>query len=276
MTGQLVGAAILGLAVLAGAAFSVRYAWWRRTVDYQHPRILMYHMVREALPGARFNKLRVRPAAFERQVRKLAAEGWRFAFVSELPALQGERKVVALTFDDGYRDNYLAAHPVLAKYGAKATLYLVVDRFGRDWSTAKKAHHDEGELGAEEKLGDDEVRAMLDSGLWKLGAHTLTHPLLPALGPEQRRREIADGKAALESRFETRVQSFAYPFGIFAAEDVAMVEAAGYRHAVTTEPGISTDLEADALELKRIKVSGKEGRLGFAMRLRGGRRGLGK
>ena len=83
-----------------------------------------------------------------------------------------------LTFDDGFRDNYLAAHPLLVKYGAKATLFLVVDRFDRDWSTAKKAHHDSGELLREEKLRDAELRKMLDSGLWELGAHTLTHALL--------------------------------------------------------------------------------------------------
>lgn len=274
MSGGLFGAALLAL-VLAGF-FSVRYAWWRRTVDHRHPRILMYHMIRDPLPGGRFNKLRVRPAAFERQLRKLVAERWRFAFVSELPQLQGERKVAALTFDDGYRDNYLAAHPLLAKYGAKATLYLVVDRFERDWSAAKKPHHDGGELGAEQKLGDDDVRAMLDSGCWELGAHTLTHPLLPSLPAARRQREIADAKAALESRFNTAVRSFAYPFGIFETTDVGLVESAGYQHAVTTEPGISTDVRADALELKRIKVSGKEGRLGFALRLRSGRRGLWK
>lgn len=274
MSGGWLAAALLALVV--GVLFSVRYAWWRCAVALRHPRILMYHMIRDPLPGGRFNKLRVRPAAFERQLRKLVAERWRFAFVSELPQLRGEPKVAALTFDDGYRDNYLAAHPLLLKYGAKATLYLVVDRFGRDWSAAKKAHHDSGELGAEEKLTDDDVRAMLDSGCWELGAHTFTHPLLPSLEPAQRRREVAGAKAVLESQFATAVRSFAYPFGIFEAADVELAASAGYQQAVTTVPGISTDVDADALELKRIKVSGNEGRLAFSLRLRSGRRGLWK
>ena len=101
-------------------------------------------------------------------------------------------KTVVLTFDDGYRDNLLQAHPVLARYDAKATLYLVVDRFDRDWSAAKKAHHNTGELMREEKLSDAEIKDLLDSGLWELGAHTLTHANLLNTPEVDKRREIAE------------------------------------------------------------------------------------
>ena len=262
------------LALVAGAAFSFRYAWWRSTVDYRHPRILMYHMIRERLPGGRFNKLRVAPAEFERQLKHLVENGWRFTFLSELERSPQPSKTVCLTFDDGYRDNYLAAHPLLVEYGAKATLFLVADRMDRDWSTTKKVHHDSGELMREEKLADAEVQAMLDSGIWELGAHTLTHALLPPLEDEARQREIVGGKAALEDSFGASVTSFAYPFGIYGDPELAAVAEAGYRHAVTTDAGISLDVDAEALALKRVKVSGKEGRLGFAIRLRTGRRGM--
>ena len=125
--------------------WSTQYRWWGRTIDYKHPRILMYHMVSGHRRGAKFNKLRVPPAQFERQVAYLAENGWTFAHVSELKNALPDKTVV-LTFDDGYRDNLEYAHPILARYNAKATLYLVEDRFDRDWSTAKKAHHDSGEL----------------------------------------------------------------------------------------------------------------------------------
>lgn len=271
---------VAGLALLAAGiallAFCWRFAWWRRTVPYRHPRILMYHMVAPALPGGRFNKLRVHPAAFERQLRRLVAQGWRFVLLSELSAGSGaaNEKTVALTFDDGYRDNFLAAHPLLAKYGAKATLFLVADRGGRDWSTAKNPRHAEGELGREAKLRDADVRTMLASGVWELGAHTRTHALLPSLDAAGRRREIAGGKADLEREFDAAVGSFAYPFGIFGQADREAVAAAGYRWAVTTNPGISKDLAAEAHALKRIKVSGKDGAFAFALRLRTGRRGV--
>ena len=268
---------------LVGAAFSWRLAWWRRTVPYRHPRILMYHMVAPALPGGRFNKLRVSPSAFERQLRWLVADGWRFVFLSELmdqpsttePAVAAE-KLVALTFDDGYRDNHTAAHPLLLKHGAKATLFLVAERCGRDWSSAKNPRHASGELGREPKLADAEVRTMLASGVWELGAHTLTHPLLPSLDAAARQREIADAKTTLEQRFDTPVESFAYPFGIFGDADREAVADAGYRAAVTTDAGISTDLAAAPHALKRVKVSGKDSLFAFRLRLRTGRRGATK
>ena len=268
---MMIAAVVVALAL---AYFSFRYAWWRPAVDERHPRILMYHMVRARLPRGRFNKLRVAPERFEQQLEYLTEHGWRFAFLSELADLADTSKTVVLTFDDGFRDNYLAAHPLLAKYGAKATLFLVVDRFDRDWSTTKKAHHDSGELMREEKLSDAELRAMVDSGLWELGAHTLTHALLPDLSERKRRHEVSDAKTAIEARFDIDVTAFAYPFGIYSEDEVAAVDKAGYRFAVTTDSGISTDIEAEALELKRVKISGKEGQLGFFTRLRTGRRGL--
>ena len=262
------------LTLLVIVYFSLRYAWWRGPVDYRRPRILMYHMIRRRRTGGRFNKLRVAPLEFERQLKWLVDNGWRFAFLSELDEMADQPKTVVLTFDDGYRDNYTTAHPLLHKHGAKATLFLVVDRFDRDWSTTKKAHHDSGELMQEPKLTDAEVREMLQSGAWELGAHTLTHALLPALAADEKRQEMAGGKAELEATFATRVSSFAYPFGVFGDDEETLAGTVGYDYAVSTDAGISTDTRAERLRLKRVKVSGKEGALGFSIRLRTGKRGL--
>ena len=268
-------------ALVALVAFSVRYAWWRPRVDLRAPRILMYHMVRSKLPGGRFNKLRVSPSAFERQLAWLSKRGWRFAFLSELAELtvladlpERTNKTVVLTFDDGYRDNYLNAHPLLLKHGAKATLFLVADRHDRDWSVSRKAHHNSGELREEPKLTDDEVRAMLDSGVWELGSHTVTHAPLPNLNDAEKQAEIVGAKEQLQSRFNAPVETFAYPFGLFEPGDVDIASAAGFSLAVTTEPGISTALRREALTLKRIKVSGKDGLMAFALRMHTGHRGL--
>lgn len=273
MSALLIGSVGLLASAAVGTAFSRRYPWWRRTADYRRPRILMYHMIRTPVAGAQFNKLRVSPAAFERQLQWLVRDGWTFAFLSELTADgrgPSTPKTVVLTFDDGYRDNYLAAHPLLDKYDAKATLFLVADRFDRDWSKTKKAHHDSGELAAEPKLSNDDVRAMLASGRWELGAHTLTHAFLPRLTPVEREQEVAGGKTALETEFGVPVRSFAYPFGVFGDVDVAAARAAGYRFAATTESGVYMPGVDDPLRLKRLKVGGKQGLFGFRLRLRTG------
>ncbi len=239
-----------------------------RPVPFTAPRILMYHMVSPPRAGATFNKLRVSPEAFTTQMRWLEASGWTFVTMRDLlerPDLP--EKSVAVTFDDGYEDNYTNALPILAAHGAKATLYLVVDRHQRDWSTSKKAHHDSGELMRETKLSDGQLREMLDSGVFELGAHTLTHANLPRLDPDLRRREICEGKAALETTFGAEVSSFAYPFGIYEQADVDIVRECGFLSAVTTHEGIDTDIHGRALELRRIKVSGKDSLKRFQRRL---------
>lgn len=233
----------------------------------------MYHMVQEPLPGAKFNKLRVSPSAFEAQLRWLSEQGWHFAKMSDLLTQSLPDKTVILTFDDGYSDNLENADPIMAKYDACATLYLVEDRFDRDWSTSKKAHHDSGELMREPKLHDDQIAEMLQSGRWEIGGHTRTHANLSALDDDERRTEIVGARDSMARHFGTKLDSFAYPFGIYSAADVAMAREAGYSTAVTTEEGIATDVGAQALELPRIKVSGKDSMLAFRLRLRTGRRG---
>ncbi len=263
--------------LIIALAFSHRYAWWRSAVDYNSPRILMYHMIKTPIKGAKFNGLRVSPEMFEKQLCYFKNNGWNFVTMSELIGqfknLPG--KTVAITFDDGFEDNYLYAFPLLKKYQAKATLYLVVDRHNNDWSTKKKSYHNSGELSREPKLTDEQVQAMLDSGVFELGGHTLTHCNLNQLTQEQKLHELTESKNILEKNFNTKILSFAYPFGIYKTEDVALVKACGYTSAVTTEAGIDQE-GADFLQLSRVKISGKDNFYAFKLRIKTGMRGWSK
>jgi peptidoglycan/xylan/chitin deacetylase (PgdA/CDA1 family) len=255
------------------AYYSTRYAWWRPSVGYHLPRILMYHMIRESIAGAKFNKMRVSPALFRRQIAWLHQEGWKFCFLSEIlkePNHPGKR--VVLTFDDGYRDNLLHALPVLREFGAKATLFPVVQRdSGYDWSSKKKASRTDGELGREEKLSNEEIGIMLASGCFELGGHTLTHANLPSLNDVEAWHEIQGCKAALEETFNVPVPTFCYPFGLFGTRESQMAQRAAYLGACTTEQGIGL---GHPFTLPRIKIVGGEGLHAFKLRIRTGKRGL--
>jgi peptidoglycan/xylan/chitin deacetylase (PgdA/CDA1 family) len=263
-------AATVTVTLLLGATWlSLRYRWWRPALDPGIPRILMYHMVREHIPGARFNNLRVRPADFERQVRWLRDRGFRFLFLSEL--LDGRElppRVAVLTFDDGYEDNYTQALPVLCKYGARATLFLVQERFDNDWSVKKKSHHQGGELALEPKLSDQQVREMLASGCFEIGGHSLTHADFSKLTREEKVHELEESRRLLTANFAVPVDTYAYTFGIYNAEDRELVETLGYRGAVTTTEGISADIDGERYELKRVKVAGRKNFLHFRLSLR--------
>jgi hypothetical protein len=60
---------IVLILLLLVIAFSYKYAWWKPVVDWKKPRVLMYHMVRQHIDGAKFNKLRVKPEEFENKWR---------------------------------------------------------------------------------------------------------------------------------------------------------------------------------------------------------------
>lgn len=247
-----------------------QFGWWRPTISYIHPRLLMYHMISHHKRRAKYNKLRVDPIEFDRQLNWLKENGWEFVFVSELKN-ESTQKQVALTFDDGYRDNFLVADPIMKKYDAKATLYLVTDRHDRDWSSNKKEHHDDGELMKEPKLLDADVVHMIGSQRWELGGHTVTHANLLRLDDAQCFTEIHQCRSELEEIFGTDATSFAYPFGMFEDRHVELVNKVGFQFAVTTEQGISSDLDAERLRLKRVKVSGRDGLASFRLRMRTGK-----
>jgi peptidoglycan/xylan/chitin deacetylase (PgdA/CDA1 family) len=262
------------LLVVAIGWFSLRYAWWRQAVPYQYPRILMYHMIAPRRRGAQFNGMRVDPEDFGYQMNWLKEDGWTFVTMNELIRKSHPNKTVAITFDDGFEDNFTVALPILEKADAKATLYLVNKRENNDWSRKKKRHHGSGELMRERKLSDEQVRAMLASGRIELGSHTLTHANLLQLTPEEKQQEITLSKEQLESQFGVPVTSFAYPFGIYDEQDRQCVQDAAYTNAVTTDAGIDQLGRPDPFKLKRIKISGKEGRWAFRLRMRTGHRSL--
>ena len=266
----------LSLIVVFSLWFSIRYAWWRKPESYSSPRIFMYHMIKNPVAGARFNGLRVSPLMFERQLRWFKNNGWNSYTISELIERNDKipEKIVVLTFDDGFEDNYENAFPLLKKYGFKATLYLVVDRHERDWSVSKKKHHNSGELMKEPKLNDEQVDEMLASGLVELGGHSLTHINFSKESESEKYRQILQSKILLEDKFNTTVNSFAYPFGIYDARDPLLVKKAGYSSAVTTESGIESQDAADKFQLKRIKISGKDSFQTFVLRVQTGQRGF--
>lgn len=262
-------------AVLLALLWSIRYPWWKPAVPMTTPRILMYHMICEPVPGARFNGLRVSPRQLDRQLAWLRHRGWQFRFLSEVLSadaakLQRPAKTCVITFDDGYADNLHNALPILQRHGAVATLYLVQHRDNNDWSVKKKKHHNEGELAREPKLTDAGVETLLASGCFELGGHSATHADFSKLDPATRRMEIEDSKSALEARFGVPLETYAYPFGIYDSVDVDLVRNAGFAGAVTTRSGISRHLQAERFELKRVKVSGKKGQLTFCLGMRMG------
>lgn len=103
-------------------------------------------------------------------------------------------------------------------------------------------------------MRSDQVQALRAAGM-DVGAHTVSHPILARLNPDESRREIAEGREVLESLLREPVRLFAYPNGRpvqdYASEHVAMVRSLGFETAVSTKWGVST-IRTDRWQLRRF------------------------
>ncbi|MDD5255793.1 MAG: polysaccharide deacetylase family protein [Candidatus Omnitrophica bacterium] len=205
--------------------------------------ILMYHSVSPQATKA--NRLSVSAESFERQMRFLKTHDYNVLPLEEVARLIAAKKkipprTVAITFDDGYRDNYEWAFPVLKKYGLPATIFVIVDEVGRP---------------QQDRVSWEELRQMQDSGVFRIGSHCMgPEPLVKISSPDEVRRQIFASRAALEERLGKKVLTFSYPEGRFNEDIRRLVIDAGYQAAVATNPGRQYP-DNDIFALKRLRIS---------------------
>lgn len=230
----------LGLVgIIALLALAARYNFWRWPKPMRWPRILMYHRIQAPTANLpRGEGITATTTQFESHLSWMAAHGARFVTVSELMAATNPAHMVAITFDDGYADNFTHAWPILKKFSAPATIYLAPNM--RDI----------------ERLTPEMIRELSAAGV-EFGAHTMTHIHLPSTGDTEALAEIQASKAAVESLTERPCTSFAYPYGKFSAKHVAMVAAAGFTSAVTTKKKILPRQKLDPFCLPRLSMVGQ-------------------
>jgi peptidoglycan/xylan/chitin deacetylase (PgdA/CDA1 family) len=186
-------------------------------------RILTYHSI-----GRRRYEMNVTPEAFAAQMAWLAVH----QPVISLEAAAAGETGVAITFDDGYRDNLINALPILEHYGFPATLFTVSGYLGS--SLPGEREPESGTLLSPEELREAAARGMT------IGGHTRSHPRLSKLSRAQQVEEIAGCKADLESILGQAITTFAYPYGSaldFSPESVEIVRDTGFTLACSNRYG---------------------------------------
>ena len=216
--------------------------------------ILMYHKINPD-PCAGGLGLRVPPAKFAEQMEYLARHGYQTVSLAEAAAwIKGEGKLparpVVLTFDDGYLDNYQYAFPVLKKYGFTATVFVVAGCAGGTNAFDVRA----GRQPENRLAGWPELAEMARSGI-TIGAHTLDHPRLTEVPPEEALRQIKRSREVIEKKLNRPVLFFSYPYGSYNGEVLRLVKESGYLAAVTTTRGLATR-RSNPYALKRIRIMG--------------------
>jgi peptidoglycan/xylan/chitin deacetylase (PgdA/CDA1 family) len=219
--------------------------------------ILMYHVVGPTPPGAAIPGLYVSSEDFAKQLHWLADHGYHPVTLRAVSLFWRGRgplpsKPIVLTFDDGFREQFTIAAPLLEQRGWPAVLNL---------EYAQLVHED---------LTGPMIRQLLAHG-WELASHSLTHPDLTTVDARRLRREVALSRRLLQRRFGVRVDFFCYPDGSFDARVVRAVRAAGYLGATTIRPGLARP--AQPFTLARIRVDSGDGPNELALKLEEARAG---
>lgn len=231
-------------------AFSLRYNWWRVSRGYEAARVLMYHSIDEHY-GDKFDKWRVKPKDFERQISWLHKNGFKSYTISELVELKSlAPKSVAITFDDGYGDNFTNAFEILQKFGFKATIYLVPNQTANHWESVNTTH-------ISQMLSNEQIAKMQSSNLIEFGSHTLSHANLLKLDDIKLKEELTQSKKAVESIINAKCRAFAYPYGKYDERVIKAAKDAGYTNAVIVKRGLFT-LDDEKFTIKRIGILGTE------------------
>jgi len=227
--------------------------------------VLMYHHIAPH-PG---DTVTVRPEVFAGQMRLLAESGYRFLSADELVdhvtgAKPVREKAVAITFDDGWLDNYLNAYPVLEDFGIKATIFVITNRteaasrLGCGMFTEIPGHEEAKKhirTGHAERvvLDWETIRSMTSGGLVGVHSHTVSHRRCADLSPFELVHELTASKQALERELGCISDYLCWPYGSFSDDAVRIAAQTGYRALFTTIDGFSST-GSDPMRIPRIDV----------------------
>ena len=201
--------------------------------------VLMYHSIGS---GAENSRLVVSPESFQRQMNFLKKRKYQILTLDEYVELLEENKKpnkrsVVITFDDGFRDNYTIAYPILKKYGIPASISVVVDWVGRD-----------------DMMSWEQIKELSDEGLIEIVSHSLKHCPLDTLSKDSTVDELKESKRILEKKLNTVINYLCYPCGNFTPFVKKTAKLAGYKAALATHPDASVDLN-DTYAIRRIRIS---------------------
>lgn len=188
--------------------------------------ILEYHAVDlRPIPGAAGRQLTLSVTRFQQEMDYLAAHGYTTVTLDEIyAAMQAlvklPAKSVAITFDDGYLDNYTLAYPILRAHKFCATFFVITNAVGHagfmTW---------------------DQLRQMHASGM-SIESHTVHHWDLDRLSQDELVSELTQSRNAIAAEVGQVPAALSYPGGNYSLRVAIAAQAAGYILAVTNQPGL--------------------------------------
>lgn len=226
----------------------------RKLHNLTHPllgRILMLHRVVEQRNEGENRELEITPEFLKRTIETYRKQGYRFVSIDEACEIIGrgrtDQPFVCLTFDDGYQDNYDIAYPILKQTNVPFAIYVTTgfidNRHPMWWYTNEK-------LG----ISTESLKTLDSDPLCTIAAHTVSHPKLDTLSPEEQTKEIVQSRQELESLLGHPIRHFSYPHGSYNDDTLKIVNGCNFVSALCAWGGTIRKGVADLLELPRIEL----------------------
>jgi peptidoglycan/xylan/chitin deacetylase (PgdA/CDA1 family) len=237
--------------------FSKKITWKLINQARNRLDIFCFHRV---LPASEYDSLSNEEKAFSvtteyfEQFLEFASNHYKFQSLDDGISISDSLfPACHITFDDGYKDNLKYALPILKKYSAPATIYIVDKMISRDITKPQNM----SSTNIEDFLSWDEVIALDNEWLIEIGGHSSSHKILSSLSIEQLANEIKNSKKVIEKNLGHVINHFAYPYGgkaTYNSETIKCIADCGYRTA-STAVCKKFDFEKNLYELPRYFVT---------------------
>src|SRR3989344_2500760 len=183
--------------------------------------VLLYHHIQPQAEAIRKEQmsLSVDSGFFEKQMQYLLKNGYNAinaaalvnALLSRTPL---PSKSILVTIDDGYKDNFVYAFPVLQKYHITANFMIAA-----------------GLIGGSDYMSWDDINQLKQSGPAYFINHTWSHFAVSNGSTDKIQYEILTGRKQLEENTGQTVNIFAYPYGTFNNNAISMLQSGGFAGA---------------------------------------------
>lgn len=227
---------------------------YRKKHNFIYPKlgvIFMLHRLVEKSGEGTNRELEITPQFLIQTIYDYRQQGHQFVSIDEACDIiskgRTKRPFVCLTFDDGYQDNYDIAYPILKQTNVPFAIYVTTgfidNRLPMWWYPGEQ-------LG----INTESLKALDADPLCTIAAHTVSHPKLDTLSPEEQTKEIVQSRQELVSLLGHPIRHFSYPHGAYNTDTLKIVNDNHFASALRAWGGTIRKGDASLLELPRIEL----------------------
>ena len=214
--------------------------------------ILMYHSIMDN------DEQSVSVQSFKKQMHLMKTMGYQTIKFNELK--ENNEKKFIITFDDAYENVFINAFPILRKLDFNAVCFIVTNKIG------EYNHWDKNKFKKKKIMNFEQISEWLISG-FNIGSHTLDHVNLTKLNKNDKIKQIINSKKDLNSKFNTDIDTFAFPFGSYDDETQSIINEY-YDYAVTTKRSRFVKNKFNNKLLPRVPVSKDDSLFKFFLKIK--------